>query len=391
MEREAGERGARDPLSSLLQISACANAVRTNPDAFACFLPCDYASWRPAALAPPRSSLATATPAARALAAAAAGHAADMAATHIFSHTGSSGSGAGERAAAAGFRSFPLGENIAAGYSSIASLVLAWACSPGHRANLLACGYDSVGTGVAVAAKGDGGSFAVYFSQDFGCARPDYDCVCPSSATGGRNASMPAVAPPACGVSGGGGEPAGALVARLSAPAAAPAPVATPAATVAPVIVPPKTTAPVAPADPPASARPAADAPPTPALPATQSTPPTPCLTCLYPLAMELAAAGVPATAAAAAALVAPRGCGRPPTTLAAATAAGTPLNVTLASLAGGGWLARVAHPEGFAGRVVVAAAPGASPLLTYEVVARPLVVSGSGVVEGNGGGRDEV
>ena len=64
---------------------------------------------------------------------------------------------------------------------------------------------------------------------------------------------------------------------------------------------------------------------------------------------------------------------------------------MTLASLAGGGWLARVAHPEGFAGRVVVAAAPGASPLLTYEVVARPLVVSGSGVVEGNGGGRDEV
>ena len=49
-----------------------------------------------------------------------------MATQNYFSHTGSDGSGLEDRAANNGFYTFPLGENIAAGYISIQSVVLAW-------------------------------------------------------------------------------------------------------------------------------------------------------------------------------------------------------------------------------------------------------------------------
>ena len=53
-------------------------------------------------------------------------HSLDMATQNYFSHTGSDGSGLEDRAANNGFYTFPLGENIAAGYISIQSVVLAW-------------------------------------------------------------------------------------------------------------------------------------------------------------------------------------------------------------------------------------------------------------------------
>lgn len=49
-----------------------------------------------------------------------------MAAANFFAHAGSNGSTLVDRVAAAGFLTFPLGENIAAGYSSVRALVLAW-------------------------------------------------------------------------------------------------------------------------------------------------------------------------------------------------------------------------------------------------------------------------
>lgn len=57
---------------------------------------------------------------------AAVGHSDDMASNNFFSHTGSNGSTLGSRAADAGFDSFPLGENIAAGFQSVRAVVLAW-------------------------------------------------------------------------------------------------------------------------------------------------------------------------------------------------------------------------------------------------------------------------
>ena len=53
-------------------------------------------------------------------------HSSDMAADNYFSHTGSDGSGLEDRAADNGFYTFPLGENIAAGFASIQTVVLAW-------------------------------------------------------------------------------------------------------------------------------------------------------------------------------------------------------------------------------------------------------------------------
>ena len=49
-----------------------------------------------------------------------------MAADNYFSHTGSDGSGLEDRAANDNFYTFPLGENIAAGFASIQSVVIAW-------------------------------------------------------------------------------------------------------------------------------------------------------------------------------------------------------------------------------------------------------------------------
>lgn len=53
-------------------------------------------------------------------------HSLDMAKNNFFSHTGSDGSGLEDRAANANFYTFPLGENIAAGYISVRATVLAW-------------------------------------------------------------------------------------------------------------------------------------------------------------------------------------------------------------------------------------------------------------------------
>ena len=53
-------------------------------------------------------------------------HSSDMAADNYFSHTGSDGSGLEDRAANNNFYTFPLGENIAAGFVSIQSVVIAW-------------------------------------------------------------------------------------------------------------------------------------------------------------------------------------------------------------------------------------------------------------------------
>lgn len=69
----------------------------------------------------------------RVLRSAAEAHSADMATNNFFSHDGSDNSTLADRAAGAGFLTFPLGENIAAGFNSVRSLVLAWMwCAPAY-------------------------------------------------------------------------------------------------------------------------------------------------------------------------------------------------------------------------------------------------------------------
>ena len=98
------------------------------------------------------------------LVAAARGHSQDMAVHHYFSHTGLDGSTFVDRVAAAGYpRNQAGGENIAAGYPTATAVMAGWMGSSGHRANILNCGFKSIGVGLAHASDG-----TAYWTQDFG-------------------------------------------------------------------------------------------------------------------------------------------------------------------------------------------------------------------------------
>ncbi|MFJ7961356.1 CAP domain-containing protein [Streptomyces sp. NPDC096319] len=85
----------------------------------------------------------------------------DMAATGNFSHTGTDGSQPQDRIEAAGYTWSRSGENIATGQADAAAVMDAWMHSPGHRANILNCGFTEIGVGVST----DGGP---WWTQDFG-------------------------------------------------------------------------------------------------------------------------------------------------------------------------------------------------------------------------------
>ncbi|MEV6742664.1 CAP domain-containing protein [Streptomyces sp. NPDC051104] len=97
------------------------------------------------------------------LAKAAQAHSADMAAHQNMSHTGSDGSSPGDRITSAGYSWSSYGENIAYGYSTPESVMAAWMASPGHKRNILDCGFKDIGVGLAQPGS--------YWTQDFGTAR----------------------------------------------------------------------------------------------------------------------------------------------------------------------------------------------------------------------------
>ncbi len=100
---------------------------------------------------------------------AAAAHSDDMVTNNFFSHTGSTGSTLGSRATAAGYSWSGLGENIAAGQSSVANVVDGWMKSDGHCANLMNAAFKDIG--VACIAGGTGNTYRTYWTQDFGTPR----------------------------------------------------------------------------------------------------------------------------------------------------------------------------------------------------------------------------
>ncbi len=103
-----------------------------------------------------------------ALNAAADGHSEDMAVNDYFSHTDRNGNGPGVRARAAGYPGGAVGENIAVGYRSAASVVQGWMDSPGHRANILNCRYTHLGVGYAEGPSASRGYAPLYWTQVFG-------------------------------------------------------------------------------------------------------------------------------------------------------------------------------------------------------------------------------
>lgn len=94
-------------------------------------------------------------------------HAQDMSENDFFSHTGSDGSSAGDRATNVGYRWSLVGENIAAGQSSVADVMSAWLDSPGHCRNLMSPNYTQFGFGYST---NDDSYYQRYWAQIF--ARP---------------------------------------------------------------------------------------------------------------------------------------------------------------------------------------------------------------------------
>ncbi|WP_329371663.1 CAP domain-containing protein [Streptomyces sp. NBC_01483] len=90
-------------------------------------------------------------------------HSADMAAHQNMSHTGSDGSDPGQRITAAGYSWSAYGENVAYGYSTPEQVMAGWMSSPGHKRNILDCGFKEIGVGLAQPGS--------YWTQDFGTAR----------------------------------------------------------------------------------------------------------------------------------------------------------------------------------------------------------------------------
>lgn len=72
-------------------------------------------------------------------------HAADMRRRNVMSHTGGDGSTPAQRATRAGYSWCRIAENVAAGQPDLASVMQAWANSPGHRRNMLDLNITEVG------------------------------------------------------------------------------------------------------------------------------------------------------------------------------------------------------------------------------------------------------
>jgi uncharacterized protein YkwD len=87
-----------------------------------------------------------------------------MAVHGYVSHDDLSGATPWDRIAAAGYTGFGDEENIAAGYTTAASVMSAWMSDYGHCANIMSVqGSTEIGIGWA-----QGGSYGTYQTQDFG-------------------------------------------------------------------------------------------------------------------------------------------------------------------------------------------------------------------------------
>lgn len=92
-------------------------------------------------------------------------HSEDMTRNNFFSHQGSDGLSVANRVEATGYPWRAVGENIAAGYSSVKSAVQGWLESPGHCKNIMNPDYSEFGSAVMYTQQSD---FTSYWTQVFG-------------------------------------------------------------------------------------------------------------------------------------------------------------------------------------------------------------------------------
>ncbi|MEU5433525.1 CAP domain-containing protein [Streptomyces sp. NPDC020719] len=89
-------------------------------------------------------------------------HADDMAARNYYEHDTPEGKNAGDRMTAAGYDWHKWGENIHRSPKSPEAAMHDWMNSPGHRANILDCGFKDIGVGVNLSDNGP------WWVQNFG-------------------------------------------------------------------------------------------------------------------------------------------------------------------------------------------------------------------------------
>jgi uncharacterized protein YkwD len=103
------------------------------------------------------------------LAQASAAHSADMAEKDYFSHTSLDGRSMSDRVNATGYAWASLGENIAAGYPDIDSVIDGWMRSDGHCANLMNPGFTEFGMACIPGAATS--TYNTYWTMDLGRPR----------------------------------------------------------------------------------------------------------------------------------------------------------------------------------------------------------------------------
>jgi uncharacterized protein YkwD len=96
-------------------------------------------------------------------------HSQNMAINDFFSHTNPQGQAPGDRMTAAGYPWTAAAENIAAGYTSPASVMAGWMGSSGHRANILNPNLEEIGVGYYFHSPDTGNvNYFHYWTQVFG-------------------------------------------------------------------------------------------------------------------------------------------------------------------------------------------------------------------------------
>ncbi|MGZ8246377.1 CAP domain-containing protein [Methylomagnum sp.] len=95
-------------------------------------------------------------------------HSNDMASRNFFSHTGSDRSSPSQRITAAGYVWGAMGENIAAGYPSVQTVVAGWLKSPGHCANIMNSRFKDIGLARAVNTSS---RYGTYWTLDLAAPR----------------------------------------------------------------------------------------------------------------------------------------------------------------------------------------------------------------------------
>lgn len=92
-------------------------------------------------------------------------HSQDMGDNNFFSHTGSNGLRVGSRATSAGYSWNMVGENIAAGFYTVDSVMQGWLDSPSHCSAIMNGYYEEGGVAVYIAESAD---YDVYWTMVLG-------------------------------------------------------------------------------------------------------------------------------------------------------------------------------------------------------------------------------